>query len=189
MKQTKLFQNNEPKILEQIPLETAKKIGGQICFLVSQYLHKCEIVGSVRRKKPFCKDIDIIGVATPERFEKAIQNIKREFGVEFKVKGKKVTKLFVTTQFGKIQVDLYCVTPETFGLNKIIRTGSAEHNMWLATYAISKGYRVNYSKGLLKNGKPVAGRTEEDVFSKLGLLLPKPENREIIDRKPIWLIK
>lgn len=31
-----------------------------------------------------------------------------------------------------------------------LNTGSSEHNMWLASYAISKGMRIRYSEGLIK---------------------------------------
>ncbi len=63
---------------------------------------------------------------------KAIKNIQREFKVDFKVKGQKVTKLYLETENGKVQVDLYATSKQTFGLNKIIRTDSAEHNIWVA---------------------------------------------------------
>jgi hypothetical protein len=38
--------------------------------------------------------------------------------------------------------------------------------MWLADYAISKGYRLKYSTGLIKDGVAMAGDTEE-MFSQL----------------------
>lgn len=80
----------------------------------------------------------------------------------------------------------YCVTAETFGLNKIIRTGSADHNIWLNNYARSKGCRIKYAEGLLKNGQVVAGKTEASVFDALDLTVPEPEKREIVNGKPVW---
>ena len=68
----------------------------------------------------------------------------------------------------------------------LIRTGSADHNMFLASYAISKGFRLKYSEGLLKDEKVIAGDTEDSVFEALGLYCPKPEEREIVNGKPIW---
>ncbi len=41
--------------------------------------------------------------------------------------------------------------------------------MWLAGHAISKGMRLKYSEGLIKDGKPVAGENEKGVFTALGL--------------------
>ena len=102
---------------------------------VSGCLNPVEVVGSVRREKPFVRDIDFVGVGSLETAAKALCHFKPEF----KVKGAKVTKLYIETELGKIQVDFYCATPSTFGIHKIIRTGSAEHNIWLANYAMSKG--------------------------------------------------
>ena len=72
-------------------------------------------------------------------------------------------------------------------LKGIISTlGSAEHNIWLASYAISKGMRLKYSQGLLKDGNGAAGETEEDVFEVLGLTFLEPLERKVVDGKPLW---
>jgi len=185
MKQSKLFETPEPKLLDQIELSVARKISEEILSFVSPFLNPVAVVGSIRRKKPYCKDIDLVGVGS---LEKAVKAISQNFKTEIKVQGDKVTKLYIATEYGKVQVDFYCATPATFGIHKLIRTGSADHNMWLASYAISKGFRLKYSEGLLKEGFVVAGETEEGVFEALGLLCPKPKEREVVERKPMWLL-
>ena len=85
------------------------------------------------------------------------------------------------------QIDFYRATEQTFGTQELIRTGSAGHNVWLASYALSKGFRLKYSEGLLKDKVVVAGETEESIFKALGLPCPKPEEREVLDGKPVWL--
>ena len=151
---------------------------------VSGCLNPVEVVGSVRREKPFVKDIDFVGVGSLEKAAKALCHFKPEI----KVKGAKVTKLYIETELGKVQVDFYATTPETFGLNKIIRTGSADHNIWLSSWARKNGFRIKYQEGLLKNGQVVAGETEEGVFEALGLTVPAPQKREIVDGKPLWFL-
>ena len=184
MKQTKLFGSDEVKIFTKIPLDKARAISEQVLNIVSKWLDPAEIVGSVRRGKPFCRDLDFVGVGS---LKNAVRALSRSYKTEFKVQGKKVTKLYIETNLGKsVQVDLYCATPSTFGIHKIIRTGSAEHNIWLANYAMSKGFRLKYSEGLLKNRVVVAGETEKGVFEALGLKVPTPEDRAIVDRKPMW---
>ena len=69
----------------------------------------------------------------------------------------------------------------------LVRTGSADHNMWLAGCAISMGMRIRYSEGLIKDGVAVAGETERGVFEALGLRYPLPSEREIVDSKPVWM--
>ncbi len=59
--------------------------------------------------------------------------------------------------------------------------------MWLAGHAFSKGMRLKYSEGLIKDDVPVAGETEQGVFEALGLPYPLPTEREVIDGKPVWM--
>jgi hypothetical protein len=84
-------------------------------------------------------------------------------------------------------VDFYRAKPSTFGIHLLIRTGSAEHNMWLAGYAISQGMRLKYSEGLIKENSVIAGEHEKGVFEALGLPCPIPAQREIVDNKPSWM--
>jgi len=183
MKQAKFFNEKELKICDKVPYETAKTLADEVLSCISQFLDPVEVVGSIRRHKPFVKDIDIVGVGS---LPDSVKALRKKFKVDFKVKGERVTKMYIEADCGKVQVDLYCATAQTFGIHKLIRTGSADHNMWLASYAMSKGFRLKYSEGLLKDGKVVAGETEENVFKVLGLPCPKPEEREIVNRKPVW---
>ena len=185
MKQSKLFGSDEVQVCNKIPLDIARALSEQVLTHVSKCLNPCEVVGSIRRSKPYCKDIDIVGVGS---LEDAVKALCKHFKVEFKVKGPKVTKLYIETELGKVQIDLYCATPQTFGIHKLIRTGSAEHNMWLASYAIKNGFRLKYSEGLLKDRVVVAGKTEAGVFEALGLECPEPEKREIVEGKPLWFL-
>ena len=78
-----------------------------------------------------------------------------------------------------IQVDLYRATAATWGILLLVRTGSKEHNVHLCNVAISKGFRLFYSQGLVKDGQVVAGQTEEEVFIALELPFIPPQDREI----------
>ena len=98
-----------------------------------------------------------------------------------------MTKVNFPVEGGFFQVDFYRATPQTFGIQELIRTGSAEHNVWLAGYAISKGMRIKYSQGLIKDRSAIAGETENGVFEVLGLLCPLPSEREIVEGKPVWM--
>ena len=101
--------------------------------------------------------------------------------------GNSVIKAFLPCQNGLFQVDFYRAKPQTFGILLLVRTGSAEHNVWLAGCAISKGMRIKYSEGLIKDNSVIAGETEKGVFEALGLPCPLPSEREIVDGKPVWM--
>jgi len=85
------------------------------------------------------------------------------------------------------QVDIYRAAEKNFGVLKLVRTGSGDHNAWLASYARSKGMMLKYSEGLVKDGVVLAGETEEGVFSALGLPYVEPPKREIVNGKPVWI--
>ena len=101
--------------------------------------------------------------------------------------GNSVIKAYLPCPNGLFQVDFYRAKPETFGIHLLVRTGSADHNMWLAAHAYSKGMRLKYNQGLLKDEKAIAGGDEKAVFEALELPCPNPTEREIVDGKPVWL--
>ena len=86
--------------------------------------------------------------------------------------GNSVIKTLMLCEKGLFQVDFYRAQPNTLGIHLLVRTGSAEHNTWLASLAISKGMRIKYSEGLTKVGSVIAGKTEQSVFEALGCLTP-----------------
>ncbi|HYA96350.1 MAG TPA: DNA polymerase/3'-5' exonuclease PolX [Terriglobales bacterium] len=78
-----------------------------------------------------------------------------------------------------MQVDVRLLAPESFGAAMCYFTGSKTHNIALRQRALKLGYTLSeYSLARLKDEKPVAGRTEEEIYSKLGLDFIPPEMRE-----------
>jgi DNA polymerase (family 10) len=78
-----------------------------------------------------------------------------------------------------LQVDVRLLPPESFGAAMQYFTGSKAHNVALRQRALKLGYTLNeYSLADLKTEKPVAGRTEEEIYAKLNLDYVPPELRE-----------
>jgi len=184
MKQAKLFGEQEPTVLAKLELAQAEIFAKQVENTVTPLCDRLEVVGSIRRQKPVVGDIDFVVVAADNNWSKIVQMLRKSTAI---CTGKSVVKLICPFGGCLFQVDFYRAIPETFGIQKLIRTGSAEHNMWLAGYAVSNGFRLKYSEGLMKDDVAVAGETEESVFSALGLPCPRPERREIVEQKPVWL--
>lgn len=59
---------------------------------------------------------------------------------------------------------------------RLIRTGSAEHNIKLSRIALAKGMKLSF-KGLTKEGKVIAS-TEREIFDLLDLPYVEPEERD-----------
>jgi DNA polymerase (family 10) len=185
MKQAKLFgSDQEPKVLTSLEYTKAEAIAVQVETAIKPLCLKVKIVGSIRRKKVQIGDCDFVVLATDANWAKIVQTLKKAKVI---CSGPSLIKLNYPVEDCLFQVDFYRATMQTFGIQELIRTGSADHNMWLAGYAISKGYRLKYSSGLIKDGIVSAGETEESVFSALDLPCPPPTMRELVDQKPIWL--
>src|ERR1700735_2823161 len=78
-----------------------------------------------------------------------------------------------------MQVDVRLLPPESFGAAMQYFTGSKAHNVSLRQRALKMGYTHNeYSLATLEDEKPVAGKTEEEIYAKLKLDYIPPEMRE-----------
>ena len=186
-KQSTLFPENEEPMLAELDLGDAEKIANQIKTIVCAHCVKIDIAGSIRRQKPVVHDIDFVVVAKSDFEWLKISEELRRLKAKPNCQGSSVIKAFLPCHGGLFQVDFYRAKSSTFGIHLLVRTGSAEHNMWLAGYAISKGMRIKYSEGLIKDGVAVAGETEKGVFEALCLPCPLPSERETIDGKPVWM--
>jgi DNA polymerase (family 10) len=186
-KQSTLFPEDPAKILAELDLREAERLADQLKAAVEAQCDTIEIAGSIRRQKNKAHDIDFVVVTKNDAEWQKISEKLKHLKAKPNCQGNSVIKAFVPCQNGLFQVDFYRAKPSTFGIHLLVRTGSAEHNMWLAGYAISKGMRIRYSEGLIKEGSVIAGETEKGVFEALGLPYPLPPEREIVDSKPVWL--
>jgi DNA polymerase (family X) len=80
---------------------------------------------------------------------------------------------------GGMQVDVRLLPPESFGAAMQYFTGSKAHNVALRQRALKMKYTLNeYNLAELEGGKPVAGKTEEEIYATLKLDYISPEMRE-----------
>jgi DNA polymerase (family 10) len=186
-KQSTLFPQNEPVVLTELDLETAQQLAGEIKAAVEHLCEKIEVAGSIRRQKPKVHDVDFVVVAKSDADWQRINEALKRLKAKPNCSGNQTIKAYIPCRGGIFQVDFYRAKPSTFGIHLLIRTGSADHNMWLAGCAISKGMRLKYSEGLIKDAASIAGEDEKGVFGALGLPFPPPTEREIIDGKPAWM--
>ena len=186
-KQSTLFPQDAIKIVAELDLKEAKSTAALVKASVESQCSQIEIAGSIRRKKLKIHDIDFVVVAKSDVEWQRINEKLKQLKARPNCSGDSVIKAFVPCQDGLFQVDFYRAKPSTFGIHLLVRTGSADHNMWLAGLAFSKGMRLKYSEGLIKDGMAVAGETEQGVFEALELPHPSPTKREIVDCKPVWM--
>lgn len=134
--------------------------------------------GSFRRMKETIGDFDII-LETDEPQE-AIRFFTRNEDEIREVLSAGDTKASVKLQNNNFQVDVRVIPKKSWGAALMYFTGSKSHNIELRTIAIRKELRLN-EYGLFKVSDEtamVAGATEEEIYSALGMDYIEPELRE-----------
>ena len=162
-------------------LQQAQNISQQIIKKLEPFCSRIEVAGSIRRKKQFPRDIDIVLI--PGNQGKLL-NALQSLGPLKSGAGK---LLRIELQYGYpvgLMLDVYIAAPETWATLLLIRTGSKEHNIKLCSLARQQGMVLHADgSGLFRiepfNNVPVriAGDTEESIFQALGLKYLKPEER------------
>lgn len=134
---------------------------------------RCEIAGSIRRRKEVVKDIDMI--ATSSDASKLMDYFTALEQVEH-VLAKGETKTTVRLQNG-INMDLRVVPDKEYPYVLNHFTGSKEHNTAIRHRAKAMGIKVN-EYGLFKEEKLIECQSEADIYTVLGLDYIVPELRE-----------
>ena len=141
----------------------------------SKAVEALEVAGSFRRGKESVGDLDFLAISSkPETVMNAFTSLK-----DIKdVLAKGTTKSSIRLTNG-MQIDLRVVGKKEFGSAMNYFIGSKEHNVELRKLALSKGYTLSeWGLFTLKGKKWIAGRTEEEIYQKLGLRYIEPELRE-----------
>src|SRR5580693_10503228 len=189
----RMGEKHEQKLLKAI--EDYRRISGR--FLIdaaeaeanklTEYLAKFPGIdhitpaGSLRRGRETVGDLDILvtGTACCSETERAnaVQYVAK-YPPLMDVIARGDNKISFRLRSG-MQVDVRLLPPESFGAAMQYFTGSKAHNVALRQRALKMGYTLNeYSLADLKTEKPVAGKTEEEIYAKLKLGYIPPELRE-----------
>lgn len=177
-------------------LEEAQKYATMAVSAISSLCDKIEVVGSIRRKRPQPRDIDIVvipdysdyRVADPFHNTTSVmrlkpdetwtKNIPKVLKEQLKLKWIKGGPELLTMAFPDfLQVDIYRATTETWGVLTLIRTGSKEHNICLCARAKRMDLMLSAKHGILQDAKVIASRTEEEIFKALQMDFIPPELR------------
>jgi DNA polymerase (family 10) len=138
-------------------------------------ISKIDVAGSIRRKKETIGDVDILAVT------KQPENAMKHF-----IQYPKVSQILSQGEMRStivvnngIQVDLRIIDPGSYGAGLLYFTGSKEHNIELRDLARKKNWKLNeYGLFEQKNNSLLAGKTESEVYKRLGMNYIEPEMRE-----------
>jgi len=170
------------KVSGRFRLDEAGATAENLCQVVesTKETKKVAVAGSLRRRRETVGDIDILCEASERHAREIIKAFTQARGVT-KVLAAGATKGSVIVNH-RIQVDLRVVPAKSFGAALQYFTGSKAHNIALREIAVKKGLKLN-EYGLFKHdapdgAKPLAGKTEEEIYAALDLQWIPPELRE-----------
>jgi DNA polymerase (family X) len=189
----RMGEKHEAKLLKAI--EDFRRIGGRYlidaaeieCQKITAYLEKLPGIekitpaGSLRRGRDTVGDLDILvtgSVCCSESGRQEAVSYMAKYPPLMDVIASGDNKISFHVRSG-MQVDVRLLPPDSFGAAMQYFTGSKAHNVALRQRALKMGYTLNeYSLATLEGEKPVAGRTEEEIYAKLKLDYIPPEMRE-----------
>lgn len=164
-------------------IDTINKYLQQVVKKIDPQL-ELTICGSYRRKKPFSNDIDIllthkssinylkefINYLHKDNF--LLDDIDKEYNVKymgFCKKGKYPVR----------RIDVMYIPYNALGSALLHFTGSANFNKKIREVAINLGFSLSqYGLVNKETGKKIKTKTEQDIFTRLGLEYILPEDRE-----------
>src|SRR5579871_5923102 len=189
----RMGEKHEAKLLKAI--EDYRRIGGRFlidaaeieCQKITAYIEKFPGIdkitpaGSLRRGRDTVGDLDILvtgsACTTEAGRQEAIAYVAK-YPPLMDVIASGDNKISFHVRNG-MQVDVRLLPPESFGAAMQYFTGSKAHNVALRQRALRMKYTLNeYSLATLEGEKPVAGKTEEEIYAKLNLDYIPPELRE-----------
>ncbi len=129
--------------------------------------------GSLRRGRETIGDLDLI-VTGSDHARIAEHFVKFPRIVQVLAKGEDKVSAKLSNH---LQVDVRLLEPESYGAALQYFTGSKEHNVALRERAKRRGWKLS-EYGLFEGDRVIAGRTEEEIYEKLGLAWIPPEIRE-----------
>ena len=164
-------------------LDTAEQLAEKLVEHLRQVpgVEKVTPAGSLRRGRETVGDLDILVTGKACCSAETLQTIKDHlirFPGLMEIIAQGENKVSFRQRNG-IQVDVRLLPPESFGAAMQYFTGSKAHNVALRQRALKMGYTLSeYSLATLEGEKSVAGKTEEEIYSKLKLDFIPPELRE-----------
>jgi DNA polymerase (family 10) len=171
------------RIAGRFLLDAAEREAQKIVDHLKDYpeVEKVTPAGSLRRGRETVGDLDILvtgkACCDNDTREKLIEHIIKLPGLmEIIARGENKVSFRLR---GGMQVDVRLLPPESYGAAMQYFTGSKAHNVALRQRALKMGYTLSeYSLAKLDTEKPVAGKTEEEIYAKLKLDYIPPELRE-----------
>jgi DNA polymerase/3'-5' exonuclease PolX len=183
---------------KRYPLTQAESIAGELLAILTPYVERIIVAGSIRRRKPLVGDIEILYVprlgtgdlfgGDPEdlvasRLEIMLREglLEKRPNINGATAWGEKNKLAIHVPSG-IPVDFFRTAEESWNNYLVCRTGPAESNLAIAREARTMGLKwTPYGPGFesLETGEAYPVFSEKAVFATVGIPFRAPEDRHM----------
>lgn len=155
-------------------------VAQELLEFVRSYCDKSEIAGSLRRKKEYVNDAELVIQVKPGMYNSLFNKLgmyflKMNSNFKYIKNGDKYKQFF----YKGIKIDLFITQPDNWGLIFMIRTGSADYakSMLQKWKYVTKGGYSEDGYLYTKDGKKVLTFEEKEVFALCRAKYVEPESR------------
>lgn len=182
-----------------IQIAHAQTIAQELIDLLKPFCNRIEVAGSVRRKKPIVKDIELVIIPKQEiTFEGLFKDetvitypidkfLWEDYRFDFRLNkdGKRMygdknkLLLYTSNYYGQIALDIFTANEFNYTMIKFIRTGGAETNKRIAVTANKMKMNLKIYESCFedRHGNKAIMKSEKQIFEYLGLKYLNPEER------------
>ena len=183
---------------ERYGLASAKEVTDQLVRLLAPHCERIAVAGSIRRKRPDVKDIELLCASkvtsTADLFGRAVTSwyslnkkldalvadgsvLKKRANKSGRYSYGEHNKLLVHVPSG-IPVDVFSSSTNNWGMSLVVRTGSKDFNVRMMARFRELGMRGHAYGGVTdQEGNEIECPDEETVFRLLGWSWMPPERR------------
>ena len=197
------------RLTQRLPLQVALKLAEKLHAELHPGCDRIKVAGSLRRKKETVGDIEFVCIATPhpnldlfgqpsvdeagrtlldDKLQRLVDGGKLLQPV---VNGPK-QKRFPVAGWPGVMLELFIVTPQTWGVQMMIRTGPAEFSKKMVTRKSHGGYMPSFMRichgrlmryhggdegGRPSRWEPIATPEERDLFAAMNKQWEEPCRR------------
>jgi len=167
-----------------LPLEEAQPIVNRLIERFTPVCERVQVAGSVRRQKPMVGDLEVVVIPKGEELNQLLAEWMAKGIIRHrpdKKWGKKYKSFHFDVGERTVQADVWIQSPETWGVNMMIRTGSATFTKNMVRQKSEGGWKPDWfevkdARGW-QDGEAVQTPEEEDIFKLWGMVYVVPQDR------------
>ncbi len=168
-------------------LEQAREIADELVSQLRPHCERIDIAGSVRRRAPVVKDIELVCIPKPYETGLFRSGVAEVLEPMQKVRGDLQYRKCRYTQRihpSGIKLDVFMPVPLSYGMILAIRTGPASYSHYYLAHTWTR-MKLKVDQGVMySRGKPVRFDTEQDFYTFLNLPYDEPWDRKEVDPPP-----